>query len=87
MTRCSFSPKCSSLMRGAAKAEEPLCLKARGPVDDEIELVDEDRGIEAERADRVGEFPHMRGDLADLARRHRRVFERNERQVRSLRGG
>jgi len=53
-------------------------LEARGAIKDEIVLADENRGAEAERANRVGDLSHVRRmELADLTRRQLQMLERH----------
>jgi hypothetical protein len=47
-----------------------------------VVLADEDGGAEAKRADRVRHLANMgRVQLADLARRHSQILERDEHEV------
>ena len=68
--------------RRTAKAEKPRRLDPYGAVEDKIVLANQDRGAEAERADRIGDLAHMGGvELADLARRHAEVLEEDVHKI------
>ena len=68
--------------RRTAKAEKPRRLNPYGAVEDKVILANQDRGAEAERADRIGDLAHMGGvELADLARRHAEVLKEDVHKI------
>jgi hypothetical protein len=77
--------------RRTAKAEKPRRLDPYGAVEDKVVLADQDRGAEAERADRIGDLAYIGGSSlrtsrAGMPRSSRRTYTRSSGGSRSLRG-